>query len=211
MTNEAFDSPTAAYIALALGNVGNLVKAVRWIGTVFCIELTLSVYWYPFFLILIRTFKKLFHSPMLYFFISVWPLPQNLEIRNLTFGFYLIQNSTLLHCLHIFRNLKREWLGNDLSDIPVWFWFTWAMVIPNLKREKMGNVLDISDLCEAKPCDLLPVLVYKTCGPGCVFLDFKFWYYYYIPVTSLPHPAFCDLVYNNIHRTEQLGWFSFSL
>lgn len=26
----------------------------------------------------------------------------------------------------------------------------------------MENVLDISDSCEAKPCDLLPVLVYKT-------------------------------------------------
>ena len=26
----------------------------------------------------------------------------------------------------------------------------------------MENVLDISDACEAKLCDLLPVLVYKT-------------------------------------------------
>lgn len=30
------------------------------------------------------------------------------------------------------------------------------------EEEKMENVLDISDSCEAKPCDLLPVLVYKT-------------------------------------------------
>lgn len=35
-------------------------------------------------------------------------------------------------------------------------------MIPNRRRKMMENVLDISDSCEAKLCDLLPVLVYKT-------------------------------------------------
>jgi hypothetical protein len=33
----------------------------------------------------------------------------------------------------------------------------------------MENVLEISNLCEAKLCDLLPVLVYKTCMVPDVF------------------------------------------
>lgn len=120
----------------------------------------------PFFSVFRRTRKPLFHSPMLCFSTFLLPLLQTVKMKAPSFWFYPTQNSNLvlyyIAFLHCFRNLKREWLASDLSDSQSCFWFAWAMVIPNRSRKKMESVLDISDSCEAKLCDLLPVLVYKT-------------------------------------------------
>lgn len=178
MRNDAFKSPTAAHLALPMENFGNLVKALCWTGLHFVQSLLCLYLGIPFFSLCKNLGgKKLFYSPMLCLSISLWPLPQNIKLKKHSFGFCLIQNSkysTLLHCFHIFRNLKRvtsQWFVR----YPGLFLVCMSNGESKVKEGKNGKCLRYFRFMWSQTVwSPASFSLQNSCSPGCVYLDFKF-------------------------------------